>query len=96
MGLEISGNANTLIRGQINGQTVEVALLDLIKGPKSAYLGKFMTPAYYFHRAVPRSEYTCQLDFTHRANTYTRDWYYVRVRQFNGQWAWSSPIWIEA
>ena len=23
------------------------------------------------------------------------DYYYVRVRQRDGQWAWSSPIWAE-
>ena len=23
------------------------------------------------------------------------DYYYVRVRQKNQQWAWSSPIWVE-
>jgi hypothetical protein len=96
IGLEVEGDANTLIRGTINGQTVDVALADLIGGPKSVYLGQFMTPAYYFHRAVPQVEYTCDLDFTHRANTSSRDWYYVRVRQYNGQWAWSSPIWVEA
>jgi hypothetical protein len=96
VGLEIEGDGHTLIRGTINGQTVNVALADLIEGPQSAYLGQFMTPAYYFHRAVPQAEYTCDIDFTHRANSSGRDWYYVRVRQYNGQWAWSSPIWVEA
>lgn len=93
--LTVSGDARTMIRGQINGQDVEVSLPDLIEGPRSAYLGGFLTPAYYFHRAVSQSEYTCHLDFTHRADSQTRDWYYIRVRQVNGQWAWSSPIWIE-
>jgi len=96
IGLELIGDAQTLIRGQVNGQPFEVSLLDIVQGSKSAYLGQFLTPAYYFQRAVSRAEYIREIDFTHLANSLGRDWYYVRVRQLNGQWAWSSPIWIEA
>lgn len=24
-----------------------------------------------------------------------RNWYYLRVSQLNGQYAWSSPIWVD-
>ncbi len=95
IGMKIQGDARSLIRGRINGQPVEITMSDLILGPKSAYLGQFLTPAYYFQRAVPLEEYTCHFDFTHRVNSAIRDWYYVRVRQRNRQWAWSSPIWID-
>ena len=96
VGLQISGDAHTLIRGQVNGHEVEVSLADLIKGPRSGYLGGFLTPAYCLHRAAPQAEYTCEIDLSHAARPHARDWYYVRVRQLNGQWAWSSPIWVEA
>lgn len=96
VGLQVAGDANTLLRGQINGQEVEVSLAELLEGPKAGYLGGFLTPAYCFHRAVPQAEYTCNLNLAHLASGRTRDWYYVRVRQHNGQWAWSSPIWVEA
>jgi hypothetical protein len=95
MVLEVYGDARTTLRGKINGKPVEVALPDLVQGPKSTYLGHFLTPAYYFQRAVPQGEYKRQIDFTHQVKSPSRDWYYVRVRQRNGQWAWSSPIWIE-
>lgn len=95
MGLEIAGGAQTQIRGVVNGQPIQVALTDLIPGPQAAYLGQFLTPAYCFQRAVSPADYRCELDFTHQAVSGQRDWYYVRVRQFNGQWAWSSPIWVE-
>ena len=95
--LQILGDVNTLLQAQINGHTIAVPLSRLIKGPKSYYLGdQFMSPAAYFHRAIPEVEYSCQFAFAHQSNTQSRDWYYVRVRQHNGQWAWSSPIWIEA
>jgi hypothetical protein len=93
--LTVAGSADTWIRGQINGHVVEVSLADLIEGPVSGYLGGFLTPAYCFHRAVPKAEYTCAINFPHLASPDSRDWYYVRVRQLNGQWAWSSPIWVE-
>jgi hypothetical protein len=96
IGLTLRGDANTLIQGRINGQDVEVSLSDLIKGPSTGYLGGFLTPAYSFQRAVPRPEYTCNINFCHLTGAQARDWYYVRVRQLNGQWAWSSPIWVEA
>ena len=94
--LEVSGRPDTLIRGQINGKAVEFPLTALIEGPRAGYLGGFLTPAYYFHRAIPQTEYTCDFEFVHQSQSLARDWYYLRVRQTNGQWAWSSPIWIEA
>jgi hypothetical protein len=96
VGLTVAGDADTLIWGRINGQKVEVSLAELLEGPKTGYLGGFLTPAYCFHRAGPRAEYASDIEFSHLANGHSRDWYYVRVRQTNDQWAWSSPIWVEA
>jgi hypothetical protein len=93
--LKVSGDASTRLKGKINAQNFDLLLTDLISGPKSGYLGGFLTPAYCFQRAIPEVEYTAQMDFIHRVDSKTRDWYYVRVRQYNGQWAWSSPIWVE-
>ena len=92
--LEISGDDNTRIRGCINDQPVDLALRELRHGARSAYLGGFLSPAYCFHRAVPQAEYTWQHTWQHRSDNPGRDWYYVRVCQKNGQWAWSSPIWV--
>ena len=93
--LAVEGDADTMICGSVNGQPVEFSLAELVGGPRSCYLGGFLTPAFYFHRAVPQTEYVSRIDFTHWPESGSRDWYYVRVRQFNGQWAWSSPIWVE-
>jgi hypothetical protein len=80
----------------VNGGSVEIPLRDLLNGPVSGYVGGFMSPAYLFHKAVPEAASTCKLDFTHQATGETRDWYTLRVRQVNDQWAWSSPIWINS
>lgn len=108
--LTVEGNRDTVISAVLNGHRVSVPLPRLLDGPLSGYLGGFLTPCYYFHRAVPRAESTAELRFTHQATesepqrssrsgrpapAHERDWYYVRVRQTNDQWAWSSPIWVE-
>jgi hypothetical protein len=81
--------------GTINGQPVDVPASELLFGPRAEYLGGFLTPAYCFHRAVPEAEHTARVHFAHETPGDQRDWYHVRVRQKNGHWAWSSPIWVE-
>ena len=93
--LDLAIGNNTRIAGTINGQAVEVAVRELLKRPQAFYLGTFLTPACYFNRAIPAAESTCHFTLNHEGEGEQRDWYYVRVRQHNGQWAWSSPIWME-
>jgi len=94
--LELLGAENTKIQAVINGHQVTIALGELVRGSRSGYLGGFLAPAYCFHRAVSRDEYAYETSLQHAGDGKQRDWYYVRVRQKNGQWAWSSPIWVEA
>ena len=93
--LEIDCNLHTRIQGRANGKSINVSIADLLMNPQSIYLGKFRTPACYFNRAIPQSEYKMQVATHHERDGQQRDWYYVRLRQHNGQWAWSSPIWVE-
>ena len=74
---------------------VSYTLAELTEGSRSGYVGGFVTPAYRFARAALRNEYSTEFEFVDvRDDATTRDWYTVRVCQTNGQWAWSSPIWI--
>ena len=93
--LEIEGTRDTLIVVTINGQQNEVCLGDLMTGSRTFYTGGFVSPALCLHQAVPQSDYQHHFTITHKQESDSRDWYYVRVRQRNNQWAWSSPIWIE-
>jgi hypothetical protein len=93
--LEVEGGSDTLIGADVNGRKVRVTLGELLKGSRLGYLEGFLSPAYCLHRAIPRAKYTCALSGTHRADGMGRDWYYVRVRQMNGHWAWSTPIWVD-
>lgn len=92
--LEIDASPETRLAGSINGQKVDLPVSRLLKGPCAGYLGGFLSPAYCIHQVVPASEYTANFQYSHCSNSLQRDWYYIRVRQKNGQWAWSSPIWV--
>jgi len=93
--LELSGNPNTRLCGRINDKVVDLPLSELSTGSRTDYLSGFVSPAYCLHRAIPAAEYKCRFAITHHSSTPSRDWYMVRVRQKNGQYAWSSPIWVE-
>ncbi|MEQ9033117.1 MAG: DUF3604 domain-containing protein [Aggregatilineales bacterium] len=95
LSLTIEGTAETRIIATINNEQYALTLGDLLTGTRTFYTGGFVSPAICFHRAIPRAEYHHHFAFTHINQTSQRDWYYVRVRQRNNQWAWSSPIWVE-
>jgi hypothetical protein len=95
----VAGGPATRLVATLNGVPVTVTLGELLAGSRAGYLGDFLTPAYRFHRAVPKHQYTCAFELTDRGkageSARQRDWYTVRVRQANGQWAWSSPVWVQ-
>lgn len=91
--LHVDGDAATRITGRINNRDIDVPLDALRQGARVWYLGGFRTPAFRFSRAVGRQASAGAFGLKHRSDG-SRDWYYVRVRQANHQWAWSSPIWV--
>jgi hypothetical protein len=95
LALEIAGDARTGLTLTVNGQVHHLSLGDLLTGSRTYYLGGFVSPAICLHRAVPAAEFTHSFELTDRRESTRRDWYYVRVRQRNDQWAWSSPIWVD-
>jgi hypothetical protein len=92
--LEIEGDGRTQVVVHINGRDLACPLSELRKGPRSGYLGGFVSEAFQLSRAVPEAEYRWSWQVDDRADANARDFYYVRVRQKNDQWAWSSPIWV--
>ena len=93
--LEIQGNSETNLEIKVNELAFNHKLSDLINGSRTHYLGGFVSPAICIHQAVPESDYKHKFSFTHHHEGSQRDWYHIRVRQRNDQWAWSSPIWVE-
>ncbi len=95
--LEIEGDGDTRIVAQINGRDVDVSLPDLCQGPRAGFLDGFVSEAWQLSRAIPEHEYAWSwawLDTVEREVAPRGDAYYVRVRQKDDQWAWSSPIFV--
>lgn len=95
LSIEIAGTGATCICLTVNGHQEQVCLGDIFNGSRTFYTGGFVSPAYCLHQAIPLAEYQRNFTIIHHSQTSKRDWYYVRVRQRNNQWAWSSPIWVD-
>jgi hypothetical protein len=90
--LEIEGDGETRIELEVNGEKVAVRLADLRHGPRAGFLDGFVSPAWQLSRAVSEAAYAwrCAWEDTDPSPGH----YYVRVRQKDDQWAWSSPIFV--
>lgn len=92
MCLEVEMPLGASVEAVLNGQRVSVPLRRLMAGAKSGNLGEIDSPAWRLHRAPLPWEFlwNISLDDADDAPAF----YYVRVRQKNDQWAWSSPIFV--
>ena len=81
---------------KINGKEQRVALERLIKGSLAGnFVDEMESHCWKLHKAPLPWEFQWDLDFEERPELFRkRDAYYVRVRQTNDQWAWSSPIFV--
>ena len=84
----------------MNGCKVSYTVEDLLSGSYAhSSTGELRGPSFRIHGAVPESECIADLvaddeiEGTAPADN-SEDYYMVRVRQQNNQWAWSSPIWV--
>ena len=80
---------------EVNGQKFSYTLEELLEGSKAHFMRGWLSEAVQFHRAAPETTFAVGEVLTDNAPEKATDYYYVRVRQRNGQWAWSSPIWVE-
>jgi hypothetical protein len=89
---EIEGDGATRLVGDVNGRKIDVGLADLRHGPRADMLDGFVSPAWQLSRAVPEAEYAWRWSWEDVDEAPGH--YYVRVRQKNDQWAWSSPVFV--
>lgn len=93
--IEIEVPVNAEVRAQINDQRISLPLQRLLVGACSGHMGGSGLPAWRLDRAPAEWEYNWQLNFDDvQSSSDARDVYYIRVRQKNDQWAWSSPIFV--
>lgn len=98
IGITVEAEPNAVMRLTVNGVAREIAFSELERASTSGHLGGFLTGAYHVHRLAREPEYRARLSFTETRREAPSagggDSYYVRVAQRNGQWAWSTPVWV--
>lgn len=90
--LEVEMPIGATVQARLNGKTEAMPLKRLIDGARTGHMGGIDSPAYRFHRAPLPHEFQWAFDWSDSGEG--DDNYYIRVRQQNDQWAWSSPVFI--
>ena len=73
-----------------------VPVAELVLENAVEFTGVFTTESFVLHRLVFPQEYSCRVNWQDKGRNKSEggDMYYVRARQHNNQWAWTSPIWV--
>ena len=80
---------------EFNSKKFQYTLGELLQGTKTQFMNGWLSEAIQFHRAIPVSAFVFEHFMSDDKAEKETDYYYVRVRQRDNQWAWSSPIWVE-
>ncbi len=90
---EVEAEAGAEVTIETNGLRRTFALARLLEGSRAWPLRGWLSESVCVHRAVPRECY--EIDTVLEDPGCGDSWYYCRVAQHNGQWAWGSPVWVE-
>ncbi len=91
MCLEVEMPQEASVYAVLNGQRFEWPLKDVLEGARSGLMDGLGSSGWRLNQAALPHELKAQIEFTDPSGE-KGDQYYVRVRQKNDQWAWSSPI----
>lgn len=83
------------LTADFNGKKITHSIGELLQGSKAHFMIGWLSEAILFGRAIPESAFQIEHYMEDTLAEREVDYYYVRVRQKNQQWAWSSPIWVE-
>ena len=83
------------LTADFNGKRFTHPIGELLHGSKAHFMIGWLSEAVSFNRAIPESAFQVEHYMEDTVTEREVDYYYVRVRQKNQQWAWSSPIWVE-
>lgn len=93
--LDVTMSKKEKIVVEMNGKKFEYSLGELFEGTKSHFMNGWLSEAIQIHRAIPQDAFEFEHYMIDDKPSKDTDYYYIRVRQKDGQWAWSSPIWCE-
>lgn len=92
--LEVEMPKNAVITADFNGKQFNHTLEELLQGTQAHFMTGWLSEAIQFNRAAVPAAYTMERTMVDNTPERDTDYYYVRVRQRDNQWAWSSPIWV--
>lgn len=93
--LDVEMPRNAKITADFNGKRYEHSLAELLEGSRAHFLRGWLSEAIQFERAATVPTFCVGHIMTDEKAERDTDYYYARVRQRDGQWAWTSPIWVE-
>lgn len=95
--LKIQGSPDTRVTMVVKKpveMTITKTLAELAEDNEIQFTGAFSSESVMMHRIVFAEHYKTHFQFRNEAEGSSTDWYYARVVQPNGSFAWSSPIWV--
>ncbi len=91
--LTVSGSPKTGLQLDINGRQMMVTVEELLESSRSMHMDSYNSHACLVHQAVADTAYRFHMNIKDTPMS-EHDFYYVEVRQRNGQYAWISPIYV--
>ncbi len=92
--LDVTMPKSGKITADFNGKQFSYTLDELLHGTKSNFMIGWLSEAIQFHRAAPEKAFTIDYAIEDNKAEKDTDYYYVRVRQRDNNWAFSSAIWV--
>lgn len=93
--LDVEMPRDAFITADFNGHNYKHSLHELLGGSRAHFLRGWLSEAIQFERAATEPTFCVGHVMTDNSPERDTDYYYARVRQRDGQWAWTSPIWVE-
>ena len=93
--LDVTAPRTAKLVAEFNGHRYEHTIAELLEGARAHFLRGWLSEAVQFERAQPEAAFCVGHRMVDDKAQRDTDYYYVRVCQRDGQWGWSSPIWVE-
>lgn len=93
--LELEVPKNAVLTAEFNGKSLSHSIAELLEGSRTHFMRGWLSEAVLFNRAMPESCYCIEHYMEDSEPEKDTDYYYLRVRQRDGSWLFTSPIWAE-
>ena len=90
----MEGDLNTKVTVWMNEQSYQATIGELLQYGYTIHMKYYHYQSFKIHKALPESRYIFNIDMEDQLPEKDEDIYRVEVSQKNGQWAYSSPIFV--